>query len=108
MKLFNRGRQYVYFSDLTNQVVTAKHYDIFSIGIDECDGGAEYVGTFAKKKYAQLFTEVPEMYSGLNDAFRTLAENSDNLESMYCAGRINELLTRINKILDTPEEFDNA
>lgn len=108
MKFFDRSREFVYFSDMDNTVRTTHHYDVFMLGTDELDHSAAHVGTFDSKKYAELFLTVPDMYGGLNDAFRTLAENSDNLESMYCAGRINELLTHINKILDMPEDYDNA
>ena len=106
MKFFDRKKQYIYFSDMDSCVKTTHHYDMFALGTDEFDHSSTHIATFDTKKYAELFLEIPNMYDGLNDAFRTLAENSENLESMYCAGRVKELLTRINKILDMPEDYE--
>ena len=106
MKFFDRKREFIYFSDIDRRVKTTHHYDIFLRGTDDTDHSHKHIGVFDFKKYAELFTRVPEMYNGLNDALRTLADNSDNLEAMYCAGRVNELLTRINKILDMPEDYE--
>lgn len=68
MKFFDRKREFVYFSDLDARINTTHHYDVFTYSSEEFERSAEYVGTFAKKKYARAFCLLPRVHTAIRRA----------------------------------------